>query len=234
MTLVTSIGICFAAALAALAFGYSVALGAFIAGSLVAESGESARIEPLIEPVRDLFLAIFFVSVGMLIDPATLLDHWGAVLTITLVVIVGKFVAVTIGAFLTSGGLRTSVQAGMSLTQIGEFSFIIAAIGTTAGVIRPHLYPIAIAASAITTLTTPWLIRGARPLALWMDRSMPKPVQTFVALYGSWIEQLRASAPATGGRARIRRLVRLLTLSAQRSNFRGGAESIELAGGLRR
>ena len=214
MTLVTSIGICFAAALAALAFGYSVALGAFIAGSLVAESGESARIEPLIEPVRDLFLAIFFVSVGMLIDPATLLDHWGAVLTITLVVIVGKFVAVTMGAFITSGGLRTSIQAGMSLTQIGEFSFIIAAIGTTAGVIRPHLYPIAIAASAITTLTTPWLIRGARPLALWMDRSMPKPVQTFVALYGSWIEQLRASSPVTGGRARIRRLVRLLVLDA--------------------
>jgi CPA2 family monovalent cation:H+ antiporter-2 len=119
-----------------------------------------------------------------------------------------------VGAFITSGGLRTSIQAGMSLTQIGEFSFIIAAIGTTAGVIRPHLYPIAIAASAITTLTTPWLIRGARPLALWMDRSMPKPVQTFVALYGSWIEQLRASAPATGGRARIRRLVRLLTLDA--------------------
>jgi CPA2 family monovalent cation:H+ antiporter-2 len=214
MTLVASVGICFAAALAALAFGYSVALGAFIAGSLVAESGESARIEPLIEPVRDLFLAIFFVSVGMLIDPATLLDHWGAVLTITLVVIIGKFVAVTTGAFITSGGLRSSVQAGMSLTQIGEFSFIIAAIGTTAGVIRPHLYPVAIAASAITTLTTPWLIRGARPLALWIDRSMPKPVQTFVALYGSWIEQLRASAPATGGRARIRRLVRLLTLDA--------------------
>jgi CPA2 family monovalent cation:H+ antiporter-2 len=214
MTLVASVGVCFAAALAALAFGYSVALGAFIAGSLVAESGESARIEPLIEPVRDPFLAIFFVSVGMLIDPSTLLEHWGAVLTITLVVIVGKFVAVTMGAFITSGGLRSSVQAGMSLTQIGEFSFIIAAIGTSAGVIRPHLYPIAIAASAITTLTTPWLIRGARPLALWIDRTMPKPVQTFLALYGSWIEQLRASAPATGGRARIRRLVRLLILDA--------------------
>jgi CPA2 family monovalent cation:H+ antiporter-2 len=212
MTLVTSIGICFAAALAALAFGYSVALGAFIAGSLVAESGEAEKIEPLIEPVRDLFLAIFFVSVGMLIDPATLLQHWGAVLTISLVVIVGKFVAVTTGAFITSGGLRSSIQAGMSLTQIGEFSFIIAAIGTATGVIRPHLYPIAIAASAITTLTTPWLIRGARPLAVWIDRTLPEPVQTFIALYGSWIEQLRASAPASGGRARIRRLVRLLVL----------------------
>jgi CPA2 family monovalent cation:H+ antiporter-2 len=214
MTLVASIGICFAAALAALSFGYSVALGAFIAGSLVAESGEASRIEPLIEPVRDLFLAIFFVSVGMLIDPATLLAHWGAVLTMVAVVIVGKFVAVTIGAFFTGGGLRSSVQAGMSLGQIGEFSFIIASIGTAAGVIRPHLYPIAIAASAITTLTTPWMIRGAKPLAIWLDRSLPKPVQTFVALYGSWIESLRASGSAAGGRARTRRFVRLLVLDA--------------------
>ena len=150
----------------------------------------------------------------MLIDPATLLAHWGAVLTITLVVIIGKFFAVTTGAFITSGGLRSSVQAGMSLTQIGEFSFIIAAIGTAAGVIRPQLYSIAIAASAFTTLTTPWLIRAARPVALWIDRKMPKPMQTFVALYGSWIEQLRASAPVSGGRARIRRLVRLLTLDS--------------------
>ena len=214
MTLVASVGICFAAALAALSFGYSVALGAFIAGSLVAESGEAARIERLIEPVRDLFLAIFFVSVGMLIDPATLLSHWGAVLTMVVVVVVGKFVAVTVGAFFTGGGLRSSVQAGMSLGQIGEFSFIIAAIGTSSGVIRPHLYPIAIAASAITTLTTPWLIRGAQPLALWLDRSLPKPVQTFVALYGSWIENLRASGSGTGGRARTRRFVRLLILDA--------------------
>ena len=214
MTLVASVGICFAAALAALSFGYSVALGAFIAGSLVAESGEAARIERLIEPVRDLFLAIFFVSVGMLIDPATLLTHWGAVVTMVVVVVIGKFLAVTVGAFFTGGGLRSSVQAGMSLGQIGEFSFIIAAIGTSSGVIRPHLYPIAIATSAITTLTTPWLIRGAQPLALWFDRWLPKPVQTFVALYGSWIENLRASGPAAGGRVRTRRLVRLLILDA--------------------
>ena len=219
MTLVASVGICFAAALAALSFGYSVALGAFIAGSLVAESGEASRIEALIEPVRDLFLAIFFVSVGMLIDPATLLEHWGAVLTMVVVVVVGKFVAVTVGAFFTGGGLRSSVQAGMSLGQIGEFSFIIAAIGTSSGVIRPHLYPIAIATSAITTLTTPWLIRGAQPLALWLDRSLPRPVQTFVALYGSWIENLRASAAATGGRARTRRFVRLLVLDAVALTF---------------
>jgi CPA2 family monovalent cation:H+ antiporter-2 len=214
MTLVASVGICFGAALVALAFGYSVALGAFIAGSLVAESGESSRIAPLIEPVRDLFLAIFFVSVGMLIDPSALVAHWGAVLVIVVVVIIGKFIAVTTGAFLTGNSLRSSVQAGMSLGQIGEFSFIIAAIGTAGGVIRPYLYPVAIAASAITTLITPWLIRSAPPIALWIDRRLPKPVQTFVALYGSWIEQLRVTAPATSVQARIRRLIRLLIIDA--------------------
>lgn len=214
MTLVACVGICFAAALVALSFGYSVALGAFIAGSLVAESGETSRITPLIEPVRDLFLAIFFVSIGMLIDPPLLFAHWGAIVEFTLVVILGKFIAVTIGAFLTGGGLRASVQAGMSLGQIGEFSFIIAAIGTAAGVIRPYLFAVAIAASALTTLTTPWMMRAAGPLALWLDRRLPRPVQTFVALYGSWIEGLRESSPGGAGRLRVRRLIRLLTLDA--------------------
>src|ERR1043166_1322859 len=212
MTLVASIGICFAAALIALAFGYSVALGAFIAGSLVAESGEGKRIEVLVRPVRDLFVAIFFVSVGMLIDPRVLVEHWGAILLLATVVIAGKVVAVTVGAFLTGNGLRPSVQAGMSLAQIGEFSFIIAAVGTAAGAIRLELYPMAIAVSALTTLTTPWLIRAADPVALLVARKLPRSVQTFVALYGSWIERLRESAPAAGGRARIRRLVRLLVL----------------------
>jgi CPA2 family monovalent cation:H+ antiporter-2 len=214
MTLVASVGVCFAAALVALSFGYSVALGAFIAGTLVAESGEGKAIEAIVEPVRDLFVAIFFVSVGMLIDPRVLVEHWGAVVALTLLVIGGKIVAVTIGAFFTGNGLRSSVQAGMSLAQIGEFSFIIAAVGTATGAIRPFLYPVAIAVSAITTLTTPWLIRAAGPAALMLDRKLPRPVQTFVALYGSWIESLRQSSAAKGGRARIRRLVRLLILDA--------------------
>jgi CPA2 family monovalent cation:H+ antiporter-2 len=214
MTLVTCIGLCFAAALAALAFGYSVALGAFIAGSVVAESGEAKRIEPLIEPVRDLFLAIFFVSVGMLIDPATLRHQWGAAVTLAVVVIAGKFLFVTVGAFFTGGGIAGAVKAGMSLGQIGEFSFIIAAIGTSAGVIRAELYPIAIAASAITTLTTPWLVRAARPVASFVDSRLPRPVQTFAALYESWVERLRTSPPAARGRATIRRLIRLLVLDA--------------------
>jgi len=165
-TLVATIGICFAAALLALTFGYSVALGAFIAGSLVAESGEAVRIERFVHPVRDMFVAIFFVSVGMLIEPRVILDHSGAVVALMALVIVGKAIAVTAGSFLTGNGLRSSVQAGMSLTQIGEFSFIIAAVGLAAGATRNFLYPVAVAVSALTTLTTPWLIRGAGPAAL--------------------------------------------------------------------
>jgi len=213
-TLVASIGICFAAALIALSFGYSVALGAFIAGSLVAESGEQAAIEHLVQPVRDMFAAIFFVSVGVLIDPALIQRHWVAIAVLTAVVIVGKVVGVALGAFLTGSRVRTSVQAGMSLAQIGEFSFIIAGLGLSLGATGEFLYPVAVAVSAITTLTTPWLIRASGPVANWVDRKMPRPLQTFVSLYGGWMEQLRSgSRPATRGRE-LRRLVRLLLLDA--------------------
>jgi len=213
-TLVASIGICFAAALLALSFGYSVALGAFIAGSLVAESGEEKVVEHLIMPVRDMFAAIFFIAVGTLIDPVIIMQHWGAVLAFSLVVIVGKVVFVSIASFLTGYSPRTSVQAGMSLAQIGEFSFIIAAVGLSTGATRDFLYPIAVAVSAITTLTTPWLIRAAGPTAQWVDRKLPAPLQTFVSLYGSWIERLRRSPEGSPTRSMTRRLVRLLLIDA--------------------
>ncbi|HEY7861065.1 MAG TPA: cation:proton antiporter, partial [Gemmatimonadaceae bacterium] len=119
-TLVAAIGICFACAFLALSFGYSVALGAFIAGSLVSESGEEKAVERLVHPVRDMFVAIFFVSVGMLIDPGVIVAHWGAVLVLAGVVIVGKVIAVSISAFLTGNGLGLAVQSGMSLAQVGE------------------------------------------------------------------------------------------------------------------
>ena len=209
--LVATIGICFAAALLAVTLGYSAALGAFIAGSLVAESGEGVRIEQFVHPVRDMFVAIFFVSVGMLIDPRVIVDHAGAVFALTALVIAGKIVAVSVGAFLTGNGLRSSVQTGMSLAQIGEFSFIIAAVGLAAGATRDFLYPVAVAVSAITTLLTPWLIRAAGPAAMWVDRKLPRPLQTTAALYGSWIENIRG-APAQAGRSRVPGLVRVLLI----------------------
>src|SRR3989475_3648428 len=213
-TLVASIGICFTIALLAQAFGYSVALGAFLAGSLVAESGEEKQVERLVEPVRDVFAAVFFVSVGMLIDPALVARHWLAVGALTATVVVGEIVGVSLGAFLTGIGLRTSVRAGLSLAQIGEFSFIIAGLGLTLHATGEFLYPVAVGVSALTTLLTPWMIRASEPIAAWVDRKLPRPLQTFAALYGSWLEELRARRPAATAMAGLRRLLRLLVLDA--------------------
>ncbi len=211
-TTVTAIGICFAGAWLALEFGYSVALGAFLAGSLVAESGQERAVEQLVAPVKDVFAAIFFVAVGMLIDPRLILQYWVPVIVFTLLVIVGKVIAVTLGAFLAGYGTRTSVQTGMSLAQIGEFSFIIAGLGLSSGATREFLYPIAVAVSAITTLTTPLLIRRAGTAASWVDRSLPRQLQTFVSLYGSWMERLRSAPSDPRRRSRERRLIGLLLL----------------------
>ena len=209
--LVGVIGLCFAAAYLAWTFGYSVALGAFIMGSLVAESGEAIRVERLVHPVRDMFVAIFFVSVGSLIDPRVIADHWGAVVALSVLVITGKVIAVTMGSFITGNGLRHSIQTGMSLAQIGEFSFIIAGVGMTAGVIREFIYPVAVAVSAITTLVTPWLIRGSEPAAMFVDRKLPRPIQTSVALYASWVDRIR-NAPGVSARSKTRKLVRVILI----------------------
>jgi len=213
-TLVASIGLCFGAALLALSFGYSVALGAFIAGSLVAESGHEREIETLVRPVRDMFAGIFFVSVGMIIDPAALTAHWPAVLALTITVILGKVLAVTIGAFLAGHGRRTAIKAGMSLAQIGEFSFIIASVGVSAGVIASWIYPAAIAVSAITTLTTPLLIKLSNKAAAEIDHWLPEPIQTVAALYASWIERVRSAPRVPTERSATRRIVRIILVDA--------------------
>ncbi len=220
-TVVVSIGISFGAALLALGFGYSVALGAFIAGSLVAESGLGREIEQLISSVRDLFVAIFFVSVGMAIDPRLVREAWWPILAFAVLVVAGKVVAVSLGAFLTGRSLRTSIQAGMSLAQIGEFSFIIVGVGATNAATRPFLYPLAVTVSAITTLATPWLVRAAAPVAARVDRGLPPALQTFVSLYGSWFARLTSSeeqtndshAHGTSGRGAGLRRVALLIVA---------------------
>jgi CPA2 family monovalent cation:H+ antiporter-2 len=209
---VSTVGIAFGTALLALAFGYSVALGAFIGGMLVAESGAVHTIERLVQPVRDIFGAIFFVSVGMLIDPAVIVEYWLPVLAFLLLVVVGKIIGVGFGAFLTGQGITNSVKTSMSLAQIGEFSFIIAALGLSTGATREFLYPIAVAVSAITTLLTPGLIRASDAAAAYVDRKLPRSLQTYAALYGSWLEQLRTTAGQPV--SRTRRLIRWLLVDA--------------------
>jgi CPA2 family monovalent cation:H+ antiporter-2 len=213
-TTVASVGLAFAFALLARKLGYSVALGAFVAGALVAESGQSEKVHRLIEPVRDIFAAIFFVSVGMLIDPQVLISHWAMVLVLAAVVVVGKVVSVSLGSFIAGNGVRTSVQAGMSLAQIGEFSFIIAGVGLSLGAIGKLLYPVAVAVSALTTLLTPWLIRAAGPVASWVDSRLPRAFQTLSSLYGSWVQQLRASQEHRSAWSRVRRLAGLMLVDA--------------------
>lgn len=210
--LVASVGVCFGISQLAHNAGYSVALGAFIAGVLVAESGEHKAIEPLIIPVRDIFAAIFFVAVGMQLDPVLIAKNWQLILLLTFVVIFGKVFGVSFGVFLTGRGIRNALRAGLSLAQIGELGFIIAELGVRTKVASPDLYVIAVTVSALTTLSTPWLIRASDPVANWVDRKLPKRLQTFATLYGSWLEELRKKNEEKTLRSNRRKTVRYLFL----------------------
>ena len=183
--LLTAIALCLLMVWLATVAGFSPALGAFIMGSILAETTYAEKIEHLIRPVKDLFGAVFFVSVGMLIDPTMLVEHAGPIALITVVTIVGKFLGSSAGAVLSGQSLKTSIQAGMSLSQIGEFSFIIATLGLTLKVTSPFLYPIAVAVSAITTFTTPYLIKSSEPLYRRIERMLPRGVKDALNRYSS-------------------------------------------------
>lgn len=213
-TLVASIGLCFGIAFLAQAAGYSVALGAFLAGALVAESGQEKKVEHLVQPVRDMFAAIFFVSVGMLIDPQVLAEHWATVLVLTTVVLLGQVGSVTAGAFLSGHGLRTSLMAGLCLAQIGEFSFIIAGVGLSLGAVGAFLYPVAVAVSAITTFTTPWFIKSAPDVYDAVNARLPPPIRTFAGFYETWLDRLLTTKSGDSFGDRISKALRLMLIDA--------------------
>ncbi len=171
--LIISLALCLLMVWLAVIVGFSPALGAFIMGSILAETTYGSKIEHLVKSVKDLFGSIFFVSVGMLIDPQMLVKYGGPVLLITVITIVGKTLSTTTGALLSGQSLKTSIQSGMSLSQIGEFSFIIAALGMTLNVTSGFLYPIAVAVSAITAFTTPYMIKLSDPLYNWLNKALP-------------------------------------------------------------
>ena len=156
MLLITVVGLCFGISLITVKLGYSVALGAFLIGAIIAEARQIYKIETLMHPVRDLFSAVFFVSIGMLIDPALLAKYALPILAITAVVVVGKVFTCSLGSFVAGNDLRTSLRVGMGLAQIGEFSFIIASLGLSLNVTSEFIYPIAVAVSSLTTLLTPY------------------------------------------------------------------------------
>ena len=190
MLIVTVLGLCFGVSLLSAKLGYSVALGAFVIGAVIAEAREIHRIEALIEPVRDMFSAIFFVAIGLLIDPKLLVTYWQPVVVITLAVVVGKVLTCSFGSFVGGNDTRTSLRVGMGLAQIGEFSFIIASLGVTLKVTSAFLYPIAVAVSAVTTLLTPYLIKSADGAVEWWARVAPQPLVNSLDLYTRWVGEL--------------------------------------------
>jgi CPA2 family monovalent cation:H+ antiporter-2 len=182
-TLIVSLGFCFLMVVLATKAGFSPALGAFVMGSLLAETSEAERIEHVITSVKDLFSAIFFVSVGMLINPQILVDHWGLVLGLSFVLILGKVISISFGSLVSGQNLKTSVQAGLSLAQIGEFSYIIATLGVTLKVTNEILYPIAVAVSVLTTFTSPYMVKNADRIYGWLEKTLPVKVRKALDSY---------------------------------------------------
>ena len=154
-------------------------------GSILAETIEAEHIEHIIQPVKDLFGAIFFVSVGMLVNPAVLVEYAWPVIIITLVTIIGKAIFSSFGVLLSGEPLNTSIKSGFSLAQIGEFAFIIAGLGVSLKVLDPFISPIIVAVSVITTFTTPYFIRLANPFAEWLYKILPTKVQETLDRYAS-------------------------------------------------
>ena len=183
--LVVALGLCFGMVVLAAKTGFSAAFGAFIMGSILAETIEAEHIEHLVKPVKDLFGAIFFVSVGMMVDPAMIAQYWLPIVIITLTVIVGQLVFATTGVLLSGQNLKTAMQCGFSLTQIGEFAFIIATLGVSLGVTGSFLYPIVVAVSVITIFLTPYMIRLAEPAYGFVYSHLPGRVRTFLDNYAA-------------------------------------------------
>ena len=171
--------------------GFSSALGAFVMGSILAETIDAEHIEHIVKPVKDLFGAIFFVSVGMLIDPVLLWEYKIPILILTLVVMVGQILFATFGVLLSGQTVKVAIQSGFSLAQIGEFAFIIASLGLTLKVTDNFLYPIVVAVSVITTFFTPYMIRMAEPAYKIAERVIPASWMSFLERYSSGSNTIR-------------------------------------------
>ena len=206
--LVVSMGLCLGMSVFSVYCGFSLALGAFVMGSILAGTSYAERIEHVVTPVKDLFGAVFFISVGMMVQPAILAEYWSSILALSAVVVVGMIVFGTFGMLVTGQTLRVAMQSGFSLTQIGEFAFIIATLGMSLGVLEPNLYPIVVAVSVITTFTTPYFIKMATPAYAFVERRLPPRLHFLIDRYrsdavkeqatpGLWARMVRRSAAST-------------------------------------
>ncbi len=205
--LVVSIGLCFVMVTLASLAGFSAALGAFVMGSILAETLESEHIMNLVKGIKDLFGAIFFVSVGMMVDPQVIVQNWGTILVLTITVMAGILFFSTSGAVLAGQGLDNAVHAGFSLAQLGEFSFIIAGLGVSLGVMRGFIYPVIITVSVITTFTTPYMIKAGTPAYHWLMKKLPP---RFLERINSFAGQERENSAAAQNE--WKRLIKELSL----------------------
>lgn len=192
--LILSIGLCLGMVVAATQVGFSAELGAFIMGSILAETTKAEKIEHLLKPVKDLFGAIFFVSVGMLIDPQAIIAYRWPVLWVTLLILFGKLFSTVLGALLSGQTLKQSIQVGMSMAQVGEFTFIVATLGLTLGVTSTFLFPVAVGASAITTFTTPYMIKFSEPLYQFIEKKIPASWLRSLHNYSSSTQNIQAES----------------------------------------
>ena len=180
MLTVLSIGLCFGMVVLANIAGFSSALGAFIMGSLLSETLEGEQIEHQVKGIKDLFGAVFFVSVGMLVDPSIILQYWKPILILTVTVLLMRPLFATIGVMLGGSGLRASVRSGMSVGLVGEFGFILVSQGVALGVMREFLYPVIVAVSVITTFIAPYYMKAGEPLGIWLEKKVPSRLQRFI------------------------------------------------------
>ena len=183
--LIASLGLCLLMVMIAVRAGFSSALGAFVMGSLLAETVEGEKISQVVQPVKDFFAAIFFVSVGMMIDPGVIWEYIVPILVLTLLVLVGQIFFATCGVLLSGQPLKIAMQSGFSLTQVGEFSFIIASLGVSLKVTDDFLYPVIVAVSVITTFLTPYMIRFSAPAYDWTEKHLPAGIKGILARYAA-------------------------------------------------
>lgn len=181
--LVVSMALCFSMAVFSVTCGFSLELGAFVMGSVLAGTTAAERMEKVVLPVKDLFGSVFFISVGMMVDPVVIATYWFEILILALVVIVGMILFGSLGMLATGQPLRVAIESGFTLTQIGEFSFIIASLGMGLGVLVPTLYPIIVAVSVITIFTTPYFIKLADPAYAFIERHLPSQLQFLIERY---------------------------------------------------
>jgi len=191
--LITSLGLCFAMALIGKYLGLSVAAGAFLMGALIGDTQQSEVIIDTITPVRDMFAALFFVTIGMLIDITQFKDFIVPALVVSGVFILGKILSNTVGTFISGHDGKTSLQVGMGMPQMGEFSLVITKVGIDKGVVIPHLYPIIALATALTSLTTSYIMRSVDSVVSFLDRKSPGLLKIYVSRLADWLQALRAT-----------------------------------------